>query len=118
MQNYIIRYVEDLKARIEPTGCSIAKAIEAELPKYEDARLLKLRDAGIDLVRIVTAAQLLGNPALELADVVHVLHFASQSHLTRTARRITGQGATELARLGPKGVLTGFLRGKTRSRSA
>ena len=54
MQNYIIRYVEDLKARIEPTGCSIAKAIEAELPKYEDARLLKLRDAGIDLVRIVT----------------------------------------------------------------
>jgi transcriptional regulator GlxA family with amidase domain len=72
----------------------------------------------IDLVRIVTAAQLLGNPALELADVVHVLHFASQSHLTRTARRITGQGATELARLGPKGVLTGFLRGKTRSRSA
>jgi AraC-like DNA-binding protein len=70
----------------------------------------------IDLVRMVTAAQLLANPALELADVVRVLHFASLSHLTRTARRITGQPATELSRLGPRGVLTGFLRGKTRSR--
>ena len=72
----------------------------------------------IDLVRMVTAAQLLANPALELADVVRVLHFASLSHLTRTARRIAGQPATELARVGPRGVLNGCLRGKTRSRSA
>lgn len=72
----------------------------------------------IDLVRMVTAAQLLVNPAVELADVVRVLHFASLSHLTRTARRITGQPATELSRLGPRGVLHAFLRGKTRSRSA
>ncbi|HTO73541.1 MAG TPA: AraC family transcriptional regulator [Gemmatimonadales bacterium] len=70
----------------------------------------------IDLVRIVTAAQLLGNPAFEPDDVVRILHFASRSHLHRTARRITGQPASELARLGPRGVLTSFTRGNTRSR--
>jgi transcriptional regulator GlxA family with amidase domain len=70
----------------------------------------------IDLVRIVTAAQLLGNPALEVVDVVRVLHFASLSHLNRTARRITGLPASELPRLGPRGVLTSFTRGNTRSR--
>jgi transcriptional regulator GlxA family with amidase domain len=69
----------------------------------------------IDLVRVVTAAQLLANPGLGLPDVVRVLHFASLSHLSRTSKRISGQPATELSRIGPRGVLTGFLRGKTRS---
>lgn len=53
MQNYIIRYVETLKARIEPTGCSIAQAITAELARYDRATLIKLRDAALDLQRIV-----------------------------------------------------------------
>lgn len=52
MQNYIIRYVETLKARIEPTGCSIQAAIDAELPCYDRRALLKLRDAALDLQRI------------------------------------------------------------------
>ncbi|MEP6474985.1 MAG: AraC family transcriptional regulator [Gemmatimonadota bacterium] len=69
----------------------------------------------IDLVRVVTAAQLLANPGLELTDIVRVLHFASLSHLSRTAKRIAGQPAAELGKLGPRGVLGGFLRGKTRS---
>ncbi|HKV74204.1 MAG TPA: helix-turn-helix domain-containing protein [Gemmatimonadales bacterium] len=71
----------------------------------------------IDLVRVVTAAQLLGNPALEAVDVARVLHFASLSHLNRTTRRITGHPASELPRLGPRGVLTSFARGNTRSRA-
>lgn len=69
----------------------------------------------IDLVRVVTAAQLLANPGITILDVVRVLHFASLSHLGRTAKRISGHPATDLGEVGPRGVLTGFLRGKTRS---
>jgi len=53
MQNWIIRYVEDLKARIEPTGCSIHAALQVELPQMTRARLLKLREAADDLHRII-----------------------------------------------------------------
>lgn len=53
MQGWIIRYVEDLKARIEPTGCSIQQAIERELAQYSRVKLLKLREAALDLQRIV-----------------------------------------------------------------
>jgi AraC-like DNA-binding protein len=70
----------------------------------------------IDLTRIACAAQLLMNPGYPPAAVVKVLHFASPSHLNATARRIAGVGTPELGRLGPRGVLAAFVRGKTRSR--
>lgn len=53
MQNYTIRFVEALKARLEATGCSIASALTVELKALDDRTLLKLRDAGFDLARIV-----------------------------------------------------------------
>jgi hypothetical protein len=53
MQNYIIRYVETLKARIEPTGCSINAALIVELPQMDRRQLLKLREAADDLHRII-----------------------------------------------------------------
>jgi hypothetical protein len=53
VQNYIIRYVEDLKAILEPTGCSIQNAIARRFPEMTREHLVKLRDAAIDLQRIV-----------------------------------------------------------------
>jgi AraC-like DNA-binding protein len=70
----------------------------------------------IDLIRVAAAAQLLANPGLDVAAVVRILDFASPSHLERTVRRITGQGARDLGRLGVRGVLGAFAGGKTRSR--
>jgi transcriptional regulator GlxA family with amidase domain len=71
----------------------------------------------IDLTRIVCAAQLLGNPGYDVGAVVRLLHFASPSHLSRTARRIANAGPAELGGLGPRGVLAAFVRGNTRSRA-
>lgn len=53
MQNWIIRYVEDIHARTSSTGCSIAQALEHLLPTYSKALLEKLSEAGDDLTRIV-----------------------------------------------------------------
>jgi hypothetical protein len=54
MQNYTIRFVESLIARISASGCSIASALEVELMAVPDERaLLKLRDAALDLARVV-----------------------------------------------------------------
>jgi AraC-like DNA-binding protein len=71
----------------------------------------------IDLTRIAAAAQLLRNPGMSAAVVVRVLHFASASHLSATARRIAGTGTAQLGALGPRGVLAAFVRGNTRSRA-
>lgn len=70
----------------------------------------------IDLTRIACAAQLLGNPGYGAAAVVRLLHFASASHLSGTARRIASVGTRGLGELGPRGVLAAFVRGNTRSR--
>jgi AraC-like DNA-binding protein len=70
----------------------------------------------IDLARIACAADLLRNPGYDVATVARVLAFAAAGHLGSTARRVTGVGASELSRLGPRGVLLRFLRGRTRSR--
>lgn len=70
----------------------------------------------IDLARIATAADLLTNPGLSVRAVARVLGFASASHLVGAARRIAGVTASELARLGPAGVLAAFAKGRTRSR--
>ena len=70
----------------------------------------------IDLTRIACAAQLLANPGFTIPTVVRVLHFASSSHLSSTARRIANVSTRGLAGLGPKGVLQAFAKGNTRSR--
>ncbi len=44
------------------------------------------------------------------------LGYASPSHLAGAARRVAGATPVELRELGPRGVLTRFLRGRTRSR--
>lgn len=70
----------------------------------------------IDLTRIACAAQLLANPGFAIPTVVRVLHFASSSHLSSTARRIANVSTNGLGALGPKGVLQAFAKGNTRSR--
>jgi AraC-like DNA-binding protein len=70
----------------------------------------------IDLTRIACAAQLLANPGYSIPTVVRLLHFTSAAHLASTARRIANVPSTELAGLGPRGVLGAFVRGNTRSR--
>jgi AraC-like DNA-binding protein len=70
----------------------------------------------IDLTRIACAAQLLANPGYSIPVVVRLLHFASSSHLSGTARRIANVPTGGLGLLGPGGVLHAFARGNTRSR--
>jgi AraC-like DNA-binding protein len=70
----------------------------------------------IDLTRVACAAQLLGNPGVSVPTVVRVLHFASPTHLSNTARRIANVSTSGLGDLGPRGVLGAFVRGNTRSR--
>jgi AraC-like DNA-binding protein len=70
----------------------------------------------IDLIRTVCAADLLGNPAYSVRAVVHIMGFASPSHLAAAARRVTGLPPAELRALGAAGVLARFVRGRTRSR--
>lgn len=70
----------------------------------------------IDLVRVVSAAQLLANPGYGARDVSRLLGFATPSHLSATARRIAGAAASELAALGPQGVLGRFARESARMR--
>lgn len=70
----------------------------------------------IDLTRVACAAQLLANPGYSIPAVVGLLHFASSSHLSGTARRIANVSTGGLGALGPKGVLAAFARGNTRSR--
>lgn len=70
----------------------------------------------IDLTRIACAAAMLANPGYETRMVSRILRFATPSHLSATAWRIAGVPANGLAELGPRGVLTAFARGKTRSR--
>lgn len=70
----------------------------------------------IDLVRILCAADLLANPGYTPPAVARVLRFSSLNHFAQTARRVAGAAPPDLARLGPRGVLQRFLRGRTRSR--
>lgn len=70
----------------------------------------------IDLARVACAADLLRNPGYDVQTCAHVLRFASPGHLASTARRIAGLQPSDLGRLGPRGVLQRFLRGRTRSR--
>jgi AraC-like DNA-binding protein len=71
----------------------------------------------IDLVRIIAAAELAKNPGYDVADVARVLEFASSSHLSTTAQRVTGTRPVSLARLRGLDLIARFCRGRTRSRT-
>lgn len=68
-----------------------------------------------DAARVAFAAQLLANPACPVPRAAALLGYAGAAHLRTAARRIAGVAATELAALGPAGVLSAFLRGRSRA---
>jgi AraC-like DNA-binding protein len=70
----------------------------------------------IDLVRLLSAAELAKNPGHDVADVAAVLGFASPSHLSTAARRITGARPASLTRLRAVDLLRRFAQGRERSR--
>lgn len=70
----------------------------------------------IDLARAACAADLLGNPGYRVGTVAGILGFSSGSHLSESTRRVAGVCPAELGRLGPRGLLQRFARGRTRSR--
>jgi AraC-like DNA-binding protein len=71
----------------------------------------------IDLMRVVSAAQLLANPGYSARDVARLLGFASQSHLGATSRRIAGIPAAQLGAAGPRVAFEAFVRDGARGRS-
>jgi AraC-like DNA-binding protein len=70
----------------------------------------------IDLVRIVSAAELAKNPGYDLRNVAHILGFASSSHLSSTAMRVVGTKPASLTRLRTVDLIERFVKGHGRSR--
>ena len=70
----------------------------------------------IDLVRMVSAAELAKNSGLDIRDVAKILGFASSSHLAVTAQRVLGTRPASLARLRTVDLIERFTQGRTRSR--
>lgn len=71
----------------------------------------------IDLVRLVSAAELAKNPGHDIRDIARILGFASSSHLAVTAQRIFGTRPASLARLRTTDLIDRFAQGRTRSRA-
>jgi len=69
-----------------------------------------------DLLTVLAALQLLGNPGYGVPAVARLLGFATASHLQSVVRRITGLPAQAAQRLSEREVLGRFLRGGARSR--
>jgi AraC-like DNA-binding protein len=72
----------------------------------------------IDLVRLISAAELSKNPGYDVRDVAAVLGFASSSHLAVTTQRIASTRPASLAGLRAVDLVERFLQGRTRSRVA
>ena len=70
----------------------------------------------IDLARTAWAADMLGNPGYTVTAVASILGYASPSHLSECGKRVAGATPAELGRMGPRGVLDRFRRGRMRSR--
>ncbi len=70
----------------------------------------------IDLVRLISAAELAKNPGYDVRDVADVLDFASSSHLSSTAQRVVGTRPASLSRLRAVDLVDRFTRGHRRSR--
>ncbi len=71
----------------------------------------------IDLVRLLSAAELAKNPGYDIGDLARVLGFASSSHLSATAQRLLGIQASSLAPLRAVDLVDRFVRGRGRSRA-
>jgi AraC-like DNA-binding protein len=63
----------------------------------------------IDLVRIISAAELSKNAGFDVRDVAVVLGFASSSHLSGTSQRLVGARASSLTRLRTIDLLDRFV---------
>lgn len=72
----------------------------------------------IDLVRLISAAELSKNPGYEVRDVAAVLGFASSSHLAVTTQRIASTRPASLSGLRAVDLVDRFVQGRTRSRVA
>ena len=70
----------------------------------------------IDMLRVVTATQLLANPGYTIPDVARLLGFASTAHFTLTVFRIAGLTPIDLRRTAPGRIFDAFVRHSTRSR--
>lgn len=71
-----------------------------------------------DLLTVLTALDLLRNPALGPARVARLLGLSTPSHLRAMVRRITGLGSAEALALSDGDVVRRFLRGSGRSRES
>lgn len=72
----------------------------------------------IDLVRLISAAELAKNPGYDVRDVAAVLGFASSSHLAVTTQRIASTRPASLSGLRAVDLVERFIQGRTRSRVA
>lgn len=70
----------------------------------------------IDLVRLISAAELAKNPGYDVRDVAAILDFASSSHLSSTAQRVVGMKPASLSRLRAVDLIDRFTKGHGRSR--
>lgn len=64
----------------------------------------------IDLVRLLSAAELAKNPGYDVVDVARVLGFSSSAHLSLTAQRLIGRRASSLAAMRGVDVIERFTR--------
>jgi transcriptional regulator GlxA family with amidase domain len=72
----------------------------------------------IDLVRLISAAELSKNPGYDVRDVAAVLGFAASSHLAVTTQRIASTRPASLSGLRTVDLVERFTQGRTRSRTA
>lgn len=70
----------------------------------------------VDFLRLVMAAELLGNPGHPPAAVARILGYSSVGHLRAVTRRVVRLPLPELPRLQAPELLRRFVRGGTRSR--
>jgi AraC-like DNA-binding protein len=69
----------------------------------------------IDAVRLVAAAQILGNPGYVVEDAARLLDFSSVSLLQQTARRTFGVSAREVAQLSTEEIAGALMGGRGRT---
>lgn len=63
----------------------------------------------IDLVRLLSAAELAKNPGYDVIDVARILGFSSSGHLSLTAQRLIGRRASSLAAMRGVDVIERFV---------
>ncbi len=125
----MLRLTDDLQVRaweevLDRAGTPTTTSEIAKVLKQTREHLSREFGAGgapnlkrvIDLARVAWAADLLGNPGYRVASVASILGYASPSHLAECGRRVAGATPAELGRMGPRGVLDRFRRGRMRSR--